>query len=82
MINFFFSSRYTHHETYVNGVKQESKCKYRALFEYKGPDGGFSMSLKNAADDDLSEDEAEDDDLLFKRFILPDNNYPTPQMMM
>uniref|UniRef100_A0AC34F1Q7 FYVE, RhoGEF and PH domain-containing protein 4 n=1 Tax=Panagrolaimus sp. ES5 TaxID=591445 RepID=A0AC34F1Q7_9BILA len=77
-----FSSRYTHHETYVNGVKQESKCKYRAQFEYKGPDGGFSMNLKNAADDDLSEDETDDDDLLFKRFILPDNNYPTPQMMI
>uniref|UniRef100_A0A914YBD2 DH domain-containing protein n=1 Tax=Panagrolaimus superbus TaxID=310955 RepID=A0A914YBD2_9BILA len=48
----------------------------------KRPDGGFSMNLKNAADDDLSEDETDDDDLLFKRFILPDNNYPTPQMMI
>ena len=68
-----FSSRYTKRETYVNGVRQESKCKFRAFLEYKGPDGGFSIKLNNHPDEDLSEDENEDEDLIWKRFALPDS---------
>lgn len=34
--NSHYSSRFSKHETYVNGVKQESKSKFRAFMEYKG----------------------------------------------
>uniref|UniRef100_A0A914CED2 DH domain-containing protein n=2 Tax=Acrobeloides nanus TaxID=290746 RepID=A0A914CED2_9BILA len=57
-----FSSHYTRHETYVNGVKQESKCKFRAFMEYQGPEGGFSIRLNDNPEADLSEDENENED--------------------
>lgn len=58
-----FSSHYTKHETYVNGVKQQSKSKFRAFMEYQGPEGGFSIRLNDNPDADLSEDENEDFDI-------------------
>jgi hypothetical protein len=51
-----FSSHYTREETYVNGVKQDTKCKFRAFMEYNGPEGGFRIKLNDKADEDLSED--------------------------
>uniref|UniRef100_A0A7E4VFE8 Rho guanine nucleotide exchange factor 10 n=1 Tax=Panagrellus redivivus TaxID=6233 RepID=A0A7E4VFE8_PANRE len=79
-----FSSRFSHQETYVNGVRQQSKSKFRALFEYKGPEGGFNVNLSNRTDDDLSEDEDDDDDLIWRRFVLPDANtiMTQPQKMV
>uniref|UniRef100_A0A1I7XJQ3 Ubiquitin-like domain-containing protein n=1 Tax=Heterorhabditis bacteriophora TaxID=37862 RepID=A0A1I7XJQ3_HETBA len=56
-----YSSHFSKHETFVNGVKQMSKSKFRAFVEYKGPDGGFRVKLADNADE-LSEDETEDDD--------------------
>uniref|UniRef100_A0A158Q6U5 DH domain-containing protein n=1 Tax=Elaeophora elaphi TaxID=1147741 RepID=A0A158Q6U5_9BILA len=56
-----YSTRFSKHEMYVNGVKQESKSKFRAFMEYKGPDGGFKVKLRDTSgDDDLSEEEADD----------------------
>ncbi|KAL3095584.1 hypothetical protein niasHT_024410 [Heterodera trifolii] len=55
-----FSSRYTRHETFVNGVRQECTTRFRAFMEYAGPDGGFCIRLNNNADKDLSEDEGID----------------------
>lgn len=57
-----FSSHFTKHETYVNGVKQESKSKFRAFMEYHGPDGGFAIRLSDNPDADLSEDENDTED--------------------
>ncbi|VDK82108.1 unnamed protein product [Litomosoides sigmodontis] len=57
-----YSTRFSKHEMYVNGVKQESKSKFRAFMEYKGPDGGFKVKLRDTSgDDDLSEEEEADD---------------------
>ncbi|CAD5226951.1 unnamed protein product [Bursaphelenchus xylophilus] len=58
-----FSSHYTRQETYLNGVKQDTKCKFRAFMEYSGPEGGFKIKVKDNPDDDLSEDEGETDSL-------------------
>ncbi|CAG9534815.1 unnamed protein product [Cercopithifilaria johnstoni] len=56
-----YSTRFSKHEMYINGVKQESKSKFRAFMEYKGPDGGFKVKLRDTSgDDDLSEEEADD----------------------
>ncbi|KAL3981794.1 RhoGEF domain family protein [Acanthocheilonema viteae] len=62
-----YSTRFSKHEMYINGVKQESKSKFRAFMEYKGPDGGFRVKLRDTSgDDDLSEEEADDvnDDII------------------
>ncbi|RCN40078.1 RhoGEF domain protein [Ancylostoma caninum] len=56
-----FSSHFSKHETYINGVKQMSKSSFKAFVEYKGPEGGFRVKLADNADD-LSEEETEDDD--------------------
>ncbi|VDK57441.1 unnamed protein product, partial [Gongylonema pulchrum] len=45
---------------YINGVKQQSKSKFRAFMEYKGPDGGFRVKLRDNSEEDLSEEEADD----------------------
>ncbi|CAD5220030.1 unnamed protein product [Bursaphelenchus okinawaensis] len=58
-----FSSHYTRQETYLNGVRQDTKCKFRAFMEYAGPEGGFKIKVKDNPDDDLSEDEGETDSL-------------------
>uniref|UniRef100_A0A1I7UTT1 DH domain-containing protein n=1 Tax=Caenorhabditis tropicalis TaxID=1561998 RepID=A0A1I7UTT1_9PELO len=55
-----YSSTFSSHQTFVNGVKQMSKSKFRAFVEYQGPEGGFQVKLSDS--DDLSEDELEDDD--------------------
>ncbi|VDK60900.1 unnamed protein product [Onchocerca ochengi] len=55
-----YSTRFSKHEMYINGVKQESKSKFRAFMEYKGPDGGFRVKLRDTSGDDLSEEEADD----------------------
>lgn len=34
--SFTYSTRFSKHEMYINGVKQESKSKFRAFMEYKG----------------------------------------------
>uniref|UniRef100_A0A915PZT5 Uncharacterized protein n=1 Tax=Setaria digitata TaxID=48799 RepID=A0A915PZT5_9BILA len=61
-----YSTRFSKHEMYINGVKQESKSKFRAFMEYKGPDGGFRVKLRDTSEDDLSEEEADDmsDDII------------------
>ncbi|KAM3726914.1 FYVE, RhoGEF and PH domain-containing protein [Dirofilaria immitis] len=61
-----YSTRFSKHEMYINGVKQESKSKFRAFMEYKGPDGGFRVKLRDTSGDDLSEEEADDisDDII------------------
>ncbi|PAV60754.1 hypothetical protein WR25_25421 [Diploscapter pachys] len=57
-----YSTHFSKQETYVNGVKQMSKSKFRAFLEYRGPDGGFHVKLADNADNELSEEETEDDD--------------------
>uniref|UniRef100_A0A914GTI0 Uncharacterized protein n=1 Tax=Globodera rostochiensis TaxID=31243 RepID=A0A914GTI0_GLORO len=52
-----FSSHYTRHETFVNGIRKECTTRFRAFMEYAGPDGGFCIRLNDNADNDLSEDE-------------------------
>ncbi|WKY07415.1 hypothetical protein Q1695_007118 [Nippostrongylus brasiliensis] len=56
-----YSSHFSKHETFINGVKQMSKSSFKAFVEYKGPEGGFRVKLADNADD-LSEEETEDDD--------------------
>uniref|UniRef100_A0A0M3I308 DH domain-containing protein n=1 Tax=Ascaris lumbricoides TaxID=6252 RepID=A0A0M3I308_ASCLU len=55
-----FSSHFSKQEMYINGVKQESKSKFRAFMEYKGPEGGFKVKLTDNPEGDLSEEEADD----------------------
>ncbi|CAI5449489.1 unnamed protein product [Caenorhabditis angaria] len=57
-----YSSHFSRHETYVNGVKKMSKSKFRAFVEYKGPEGGFQVKLSDGDEFDLSEDEQDEDD--------------------
>uniref|UniRef100_A0A158R5L5 FYVE, RhoGEF and PH domain-containing protein 6 n=1 Tax=Syphacia muris TaxID=451379 RepID=A0A158R5L5_9BILA len=54
-----YSSRISKEEMYINGVKQESKSKFRAFMEYKGPEGGFVVNLSDNQDE-LSEEEGEE----------------------
>uniref|UniRef100_A0AC35U825 DH domain-containing protein n=1 Tax=Rhabditophanes sp. KR3021 TaxID=114890 RepID=A0AC35U825_9BILA len=71
-----YSTHFSRQETFVNGVKKTSKCKYRAFLEYTGPNGGFKLKLKNSADDDLSEDDETEYDDLNSRIApseIPDN---------
>lgn len=56
-----YSSHFSKHETFINGVKQMSKSTFKAFVEYKGPEGGYRVKLADNADD-LSEEETEDDD--------------------
>uniref|UniRef100_A0A914RBT8 DH domain-containing protein n=1 Tax=Parascaris equorum TaxID=6256 RepID=A0A914RBT8_PAREQ len=55
-----YSSHFSKQEMYINGVKQESKSKFRAFMEYKGPEGGFKVKLTDNPEGDLSEEEADD----------------------
>ncbi|VDK42289.1 unnamed protein product [Anisakis simplex] len=55
-----YSHHFSKHEMYINGVKQESKSKFRAFMEYKGPEGGFKVKLADNPDEDLSEEELDD----------------------
>nr|CDJ80886.1 Dbl homology (DH) and Pleckstrin homology domain containing protein [Haemonchus contortus] len=56
-----YSSHFSKHETFINGVRQMSKSTFKAFVEYKGPEGGYRVKLADNADD-LSEEETEDDD--------------------
>ncbi|CAJ0587633.1 unnamed protein product, partial [Mesorhabditis spiculigera] len=56
------SSQWCRQETYINGVKQTSKSKWRAFVEYKGPEGGFKVKLSDEGEDELSEEENDDDE--------------------
>uniref|UniRef100_A0A915DI80 Uncharacterized protein n=1 Tax=Ditylenchus dipsaci TaxID=166011 RepID=A0A915DI80_9BILA len=56
------SSHYTRQETFLNGVRQDCKSKFRAFMEYAGPEGGFCIRLNDNADEDLSEEENELED--------------------
>ncbi|VDN05526.1 unnamed protein product [Thelazia callipaeda] len=69
-----YSSRFSKHEMYINGVKQGSKSKFRAFMEYKGPDGGFRVKLRDTSEEDLSEEEADDvsDDIQSQISEIPD----------
>ncbi|VDN56287.1 unnamed protein product [Dracunculus medinensis] len=55
-----YSSHFSKQETYINGVKQSTKSKFRAFMEYKGPEGGFKVKLTDNPDGDLSEDESDE----------------------
>ncbi|CAD6191962.1 unnamed protein product [Caenorhabditis auriculariae] len=55
-----YSSHFSRQETFINGVKQMSKSKFRAFVEYRGPEGGFHVKLTDHDDDELSEDEEDD----------------------
>ncbi|KAK0398716.1 hypothetical protein QR680_002722 [Steinernema hermaphroditum] len=68
-----FSSQFSKQETYINGVKQTSKCKFRAFMEYRGPNGGFKVKLNDNADEDLSETEYDDDDTTSRASEIPDS---------
>ncbi|CEF71561.1 Dbl homology (DH) domain and Pleckstrin homology domain and Zinc finger, FYVE/PHD-type domain and Pleckstrin homology-like domain and Zinc finger, RING/FYVE/PHD-type domain and Zinc finger, FYVE-related domain-containing protein [Strongyloides ratti] len=58
-----YSSHFSKQETFINGIKKESKSKFRAFLEYKGPQGGFQLKMNDNADGDISEDdETENDD--------------------
>ncbi|CAJ0933151.1 unnamed protein product, partial [Mesorhabditis belari] len=56
------SSQWSRQETYINGVKQMSKSRFRAFVEYKGPDGGFKVKLSDEGEEDLSEEENDEDE--------------------
>uniref|UniRef100_A0A158QP78 FYVE, RhoGEF and PH domain-containing protein 6 n=1 Tax=Haemonchus placei TaxID=6290 RepID=A0A158QP78_HAEPC len=67
-----YSSHFSKHETFINGVRQMSKSTFKAFVEYKGPEGGYRVKLADNADD-LSEEETEDDDRASR--LVPDKIY-------
>uniref|UniRef100_A0A0N4ZAU1 DH domain-containing protein n=1 Tax=Parastrongyloides trichosuri TaxID=131310 RepID=A0A0N4ZAU1_PARTI len=65
-----YSSHFSKQETFINGVKKESKSKFRAFLEYKGPQGGFQLKMNDNADGDISEDEETENDDKTSRLAL------------
>uniref|UniRef100_A0A914UIQ1 Uncharacterized protein n=1 Tax=Plectus sambesii TaxID=2011161 RepID=A0A914UIQ1_9BILA len=73
-----FSSHYSKQETFINGVRQESKVKTRAFVEYHGPEGGFKVKLTDNANDEASEDEDDED----RRSLAPSELTDTMSAMV